>query len=83
MSAEEQGETEAVNTPSNGRQIVVLLDKACLETVKTKKGDFQLLNCDDHVHIMKKNDKDPAMYRPDILHQVFYQCLYDDLLLFL
>ena len=38
--------------PPSGRQVVVLLDKAALETVKTKKGDFQLLNCDDHVHLM-------------------------------
>lgn len=52
-----------------GRQVIVILDKAALETVKTKKGEFQLLNCDDHVNIMRKNNKDPAFYRPDIVHQ--------------
>lgn len=48
----------------------VILDGAQMETVKTKKGDFQLMNCDDHVNIMKKHGKDPQMFRPDIIHQV-------------
>ena len=37
--------------------------------MKTKKGDFQLLNCDDHIKLMKKHNKDPQGYRPDIVHQ--------------
>ena len=52
-----------------GRHVICILDLANLETVKTKKGDFQLMNCDDHVNIIKKNNKDPAKYRPDIVHQ--------------
>jgi rRNA small subunit pseudouridine methyltransferase Nep1 len=52
-----------------GHQVIIVLDLACLETVKTKKGDFELLNCDDHVGIMKKHNKDPQKYRPDIVHQ--------------
>lgn len=45
--------------------------KASLETVKTKKGDFQLLNCDDHRRLVtKKSGKDPKDLRPDIVHQV-------------
>ena len=55
---------------AEGRQIYIILDGAQLETVKTKKGDFQLLNCDDHVNIMKRHGKDPQQYRPDIIHQV-------------
>jgi len=47
----------------------VILDLASLETVKTRKGDYQLMNCDDHVGILKKHNKDPAKYRPDIVHQ--------------
>jgi rRNA small subunit pseudouridine methyltransferase Nep1 len=43
--------------------------KAALETTKTKKNEFELLNCDDHKHIARKNGLDPANYRPDILHQ--------------
>ena len=51
------------------KQLIFLLDLANLETVKTKKGEFQLLNCDDHIALMKKHNKDPMNYRPDILHQ--------------
>jgi len=51
------------------RQVIIVLDLASLETIKTKRGEFELLNCDDHRHIAKKAGKDPADYRPDILHQ--------------
>lgn len=61
---------EENNLNTSNRKIILILDMAQLETVKTKKGDFQLLNCDDHINIMKKNNKDPQQYRPDILHQV-------------
>ena len=60
---------EGVSRNSN-RKVIIILDRAQLETVKTKKGEFQLLNCDDHLNLMKKNNKDPQLYRPDILHQV-------------
>ncbi|OQR93204.1 ribosome biogenesis protein NEP1 [Achlya hypogyna] len=49
-------------------QVIVILENAALETVKTAKG-FQLLNCDDHRGIHKKHNKDPSASRPDILHQ--------------
>lgn len=50
--------------------IIVLLDQASVETVKSKRGVFELLNCDDHRDLcMKKLRKDPNDYRPDILHQ--------------
>ena len=55
-------------TGNNGRQVIVVLEQASLETVKTAKG-YQLLNCDDHKGIHKKYDKDPSLSRPDILHQ--------------
>lgn len=51
------------------RKIIVILDKASLETVKTKKGEFQLMNCDDHLSVMRKHSKNPEDYRPDIIHQ--------------
>jgi len=51
------------------KRVIVLLDQARLETVKTKKGDFQLLNCDDHRDLCRKYKKNPADYRPDICHQ--------------
>ena len=59
---------KALNTLGGG-EVLVILDLANLETVKTKKGEFQLLNCDDHISILGKNNKDPAKYRPDIVHQ--------------
>lgn len=31
---------------------------------------YQLLNCDDHASYLMKHKKDPALYRPDICHQV-------------
>jgi hypothetical protein len=31
---------------------------------------YQLLNCDDHANYLLKHKKDPALYRPDITHQV-------------
>ncbi|KAG5189146.1 Alpha/beta knot methyltransferase [Tribonema minus] len=53
-----------------GRRVVVVLWRASLETVKTRRGEFQLLNCDDHKSLItKKSGKDPADLRPDIVHQ--------------
>ncbi|CEM23225.1 unnamed protein product [Vitrella brassicaformis CCMP3155] len=51
-----------------GQRIVVLLEKACLETVKLKES-HQLLNCDDHQSYLAKNKRDIADIRPDIVHQ--------------
>ena len=33
------------------------------------ESQYHLLNCDDHGHILKKNNRDPAEMRPDITHQ--------------
>ena len=63
------GAPQSLHTMQGGHQVLVILDLANLETVKTKKGEFQLMNCDDHISILKKNNKDPAKYRPDIVHQ--------------
>ena len=52
-----------------GRKVIVILAKATLETVKTRRGEFELLNSDDHRGILKKHDRDPNEPRPDILHQ--------------
>lgn len=30
---------------------------------------FELLNCDDHLNILKKHNRDPGSCRPDITHQ--------------
>ena len=54
------------NTPP---KVTVLLDLASLEIVKTRKGEFQLLNSDDHRSILSKHGRDPKECRPDIAHQ--------------
>ncbi|CAB4397578.1 Nep1-domain-containing protein [Rhizophagus irregularis] len=54
------------------RRLIVVLDKACLETCKVtnsnRSSHYQLLNCDDQKSI-KKLGSDPTTYRPDITHQ--------------
>ena len=62
-------ETAGGAKAGGGHQVTFILDLANLETVKSKKGDYELMNCDDHLQIIKKNNKDPARYRPDIVHQ--------------
>lgn len=59
--------------------LIVVLSNATLETVKqggktAKKekdtSSYQLLNCDDHSHLLKKHGRDATEMRPDITHQV-------------
>lgn len=63
--------TNPSNKMGNGpKPIIVLLDQATIETVKNKRGVYELLNCDDHRELCKRKLKvDPNHYRPDILHQ--------------
>ncbi len=54
-TAEEKGE---------GQRLIIILCRASLETVKTKKGDFELLNMEDHRHIAaRKSGINPADIR--------------------
>lgn len=62
------GQLTMVHSYSSNRLIVVL-EGASLETVKVGKG-YELLNCDDHAHVLKKHKREPAECRPDISHQV-------------
>jgi len=71
---EKKQKVEATTTPaadkaSKQRQVIVILDEASLEIVKTRKGDFTLVNSDDHKSILAKHSRDPAECRPDISHQ--------------
>ena len=34
-----------------------------------------LLNCDDHAGFLRRHDKDPALWRPDICHQALLAIL--------
>lgn len=71
-------EYKFVNKPEAEKQrkrLIVVLENAYLETIKSKRkeGGYELLNCDDHIHALKKLGRDPAEARPDIVHQV--RCL--------
>ena len=47
---------------------IFVLEKATLETAKIGKG-YQILNCDDHANFLRRHGKEPADFRPDIVHQ--------------
>ena len=51
----------------NSRRLIVVLEQAALETVKTNRG-YQLLNAEDHRGVHKKLKRDPSESRPDICH---------------
>lgn len=52
------------------KRVIILLDQASIETVKNRRGVYELLNCDDHRDLCRKKlKKDPNDFRPDILHQ--------------
>ena len=58
------------NTNNKSNRLIVLLDQAKLETIKNRKGNYELLNCDDHRDLCKRKlKKDPKEFRPDICHQ--------------
>ncbi|RDX65701.1 Ribosomal RNA small subunit methyltransferase NEP1 [Mucuna pruriens] len=48
--------------------VIFILEKASLEVAKVGKT-YQLLNSDDHANFLRKNNKNPGDYRPDITHQ--------------
>ncbi|KAL3276450.1 hypothetical protein HHI36_011831 [Cryptolaemus montrouzieri] len=50
------------------KRLIIILEQAQLETVKVG-NKFELLNCDDHTHILKSNNRDVGSCRPDITHQ--------------
>lgn len=67
VASTDQQRAAALNSK---QKIIVLLDQARLETVKNRRGIFELLNCDDHRDLCKKKLKrDPKEFRPDICHQ--------------
>nr|CAD1838273.1 unnamed protein product [Ananas comosus var. bracteatus] len=48
--------------------VIFVLEKASLEVGKVGKN-FQMLNSDDHANFLRKQNRNPADYRPDIIHQ--------------
>ena len=56
------------------KRLIVILESANLETVKTAKG-FGLLNADEHQGVLRKHGKDFSAARPDITHQCLLMLL--------
>lgn len=57
------------NAKDHSKRLIVILEKANLEIVKVGKSSHGLLNCDEHMNLIRKYKKDPAFCRPDIVHQ--------------
>ena len=51
------------------KRLIVVLEKASLETIKVQGKTYELMNCDKHKRLMLKYKKNPSDYRPDITHQ--------------
>ncbi|EYC07000.1 hypothetical protein Y032_0072g642 [Ancylostoma ceylanicum] len=56
------------------RILYVVLEGCSLESAKIGK-DYVILCSDKHANFLRKNKKDPAEYRPDILHQCLLNLL--------
>lgn len=62
---------------TSGREdapFIFVLENASLETAHVGKK-YQLLSSDDHGKYLLRHDKDPAEYRPDIVHQALLAIL--------
>ncbi|KAL6326274.1 hypothetical protein AAG906_004771 [Vitis piasezkii] len=59
---------------NNKTGVTFILERACLEVAKVGKS-YQLLSSEDHANFLRKNNKNPAEYRPDILHQALLTIL--------
>lgn len=53
---------------------IFILEKASLEVAKVGKA-YQILNSEDHANFLRKHNKNPADYRPDITHQALLTIL--------
>jgi len=61
---------EGGNGAGDGKKkVIVVLENANIEVVKSNKGSYELLNADDHGGIHRKRKRDPRQSRPDIAHQ--------------
>uniref|UniRef100_A0A915L7N8 Uncharacterized protein n=1 Tax=Romanomermis culicivorax TaxID=13658 RepID=A0A915L7N8_ROMCU len=57
-----------------GKKLIVILENSQLETAKIGKN-YELLCSDKHGSFLRKQNKDPADYRPDITHQCLLMLL--------
>ncbi|KAI3690029.1 hypothetical protein L2E82_48004 [Cichorium intybus] len=65
---------EQQGNDKNSPGVIFILEKASLEVAKVGKI-YQLLNSEDHANFLKKNNRNPAEYRPDISHQAILNIL--------
>ncbi|KAF7493519.1 Ribosomal RNA small subunit methyltransferase NEP1 [Sarcoptes scabiei] len=56
------------NLTNQTKRLIIILERANLEVVKTR-DKFELLNTDDHLNLIHKYKKNPMYCRPDIVHQ--------------
>lgn len=69
-SAIKNQNNSGVGAKTKSNRLIILLDQAKLETIKNRRGAYELINCDDHRDICKRKlKKDPKEFRPDICHQ--------------
>mmetsp|Transcript_7731 Transcript_7731/g.25652 ORF Transcript_7731/g.25652 Transcript_7731/m.25652 type:complete len:226 (+) Transcript_7731:100-777(+) len=74
MEPPSAAEEEAARGDAGPGGVVFVLEMATLETAKIGKN-YAILNCDDHKSFLLRNNRDPADYRPDILHQALLAVL--------
>ncbi|VDM46200.1 unnamed protein product [Toxocara canis] len=63
-----------VDVDDSQRKLIVILEKCSLESAKVGK-EYVILSSDKHANFLKNHKKDPADYRPDILHQCLLMLL--------
>ena len=68
-AVEEATDVQVGLPASKNRKVIIVLEEACLEVVKSKSGKFELLNCDDHLALHSRLRRDPKHSRPDVAHQ--------------
>eukprot|EP00258_Populus_trichocarpa_P005254 XP_002307982.3 ribosomal RNA small subunit methyltransferase nep-1 [Populus trichocarpa] len=54
--------------------VIFVLEKASLEVAKVGKS-YQILNSEEHANFLRRNKKNPADYRPDIIYQALLSIL--------
>ncbi|KAH6828681.1 nucleolar essential protein-like protein [Perilla frutescens var. hirtella] len=63
-----------VDTGNKKPRVIFVLEKASLEIAKVGKT-YQLLSSDEHSNFLRKNNRNPADYRPDIAFQAIQTIL--------
>lgn len=74
MTEMKDEDVPAAIEPDEEGGVWFVLEKASLEVAKVGKN-YQLLNCDDHANFLRKHKRDPALLRPDIVHQALLAIL--------